>query len=78
MLIDLLKGALLVQIQFEKPDSTFDDNVCICFEEPCHDDEKIFRAEQTHLYLTPEEARQIAYALLSTAEESDRFSRDCI
>lgn len=78
MFIDLLNGSLLVQIRYEKTDSAFDDNVCVCFEEPCHDDEKLFRAEQTHLFLTPEEARQIAYALLSTAEESDRFSRDSI
>lgn len=78
MTIDLLKGALLVQIKYEKSDSDFDDNVCVCFEEPCHDDEKLFRAEQTHIFLTPVEARKIAVALQLAAEESDRASRDSI
>lgn len=78
MIIDLLKGSLLVQINFEKSDSDFDDNVCVCFEEPCHDDEKLFRAEQTHIYLTPSEARRIAAALQKAAEESDIASKDSI
>ena len=47
MRIKLLKGALIVSIQFEKSDSEYDDNICLCFEEPCHDDEHIFRGEKT-------------------------------
>lgn len=78
MRIKLLKGALLVQIQFEKSDSEYDDNICLCFEEPCHDDERIFRGDQTHLYLTANEARNLANALLVVAEESDVSSKDSI
>ena len=78
MLIALLNGALVVQIKLEKTDISFDDNICLCFEEPCHDDEKIFRGEQTHLYLTAAEAREMATALLTVAEESDIYSQDAI
>ncbi len=78
MIIDLLKGALVVQIQLDKSDISYDDNICLCFEEPCHEDEKIFRADQTHLYLTPAEARKIAGSLLAVAEESDLYSQDSL
>lgn len=78
MRIKLLKGALLVQIQFEKSDSEYDDNICLCFEEPCHDDERIFRGDQTHLYLTANEARNLANALMVVAEESDVSSKDSL
>lgn len=76
MRIKLLKGALIVSIQYEKSDSEYDDNICLCFETPCHDDEHIFRGEQTHLYLTANEARSIAKTLLAVAEESDISSKD--
>jgi len=76
MRVKLLKGALIVSIQFEKSDSEYDDNICLCFEEPCHEDEHIFRGEQTHLFLTSEEARHLAKALLTVAEESDISSKD--
>ncbi|OJX37997.1 MAG: hypothetical protein BGO78_08125 [Chloroflexi bacterium 44-23] len=78
MLITLLNGALVVQIKLEKSDISFDDNICMCFEEPCPDDEKIFRGTQTHLYLTATEAREIAKELLAVAEESDIYSQDAI
>ena len=78
MLVQLLNGALNVNVHFEKNDSQYDDNICLCFEEPCHDDEKIFRAESTHLFLTPKEARELAQALSYYADKSDYLSHDAI
>lgn len=78
MLVDLLNGQLKINIRFTPSDSTFDDNICLCIEEPCHEDEKVFRAEQTNLFLTPDEARSLAEALLAAAELSDYASKDAI
>ena len=78
MLVKLINGALLVNIHFEPSDSEYDDNICLCFEEPCHEDEHIFRAIQTNLFLTPAEARNLAQALLDAASHSDFASKDSI
>ena len=78
MHIELLKGALLLKIHLEKNDIEYDDNICLCFEEPCHEDEHIFRGDQTNLYLTSSEARMIANALLAVADESDISSKDSL
>lgn len=78
MIVKLINGALMVKVNFETSDSEYDDNVCLCFEEPCHEDEKIFRAEQTNIFLTPKEARNLAQALLKAANHSDLASTDSI
>jgi len=78
MHIELLRGALLLQIHLEKTDIEYDDNICLCFEEPCHEDEHIFRGDQTNLYLTSSEARILAKALLAVADESDISSKDSL
>jgi hypothetical protein len=78
MQIKLLDGALLLQISLEPADIEYDDNICLCFEEPCHEDERVFKADQTCLYLKAAEARKLAKALLDAAQESDLFSKDSV
>lgn len=78
MLVEILNGSLQINIRYEHTDSTYDDNVCLCFKEPCHDDEKLFRANETNLFLTPKEARTLAKALLAVAEQSDFASHDAL
>jgi hypothetical protein len=78
MLVKLINGALLVNINFETSDSEYDDNICLCFEEPCLEEEKVFRAEQTNIFLTPKEARNLAKALINAANHSDLASTDSI
>jgi hypothetical protein len=78
MVIELLGGELVVKISFENLDRDFDDNICICFHEPCHDDARIFRAAETNLFITAQEARKLAEVLQKTADESDRSSHDSI
>ena len=75
MIILLLDGSLKVQVFYEKPDADFEDNVCISFLESCADDEKIFRADETNIFLTPEQAGQLAEALSNAAAESKLASR---
>ena len=76
MKIELLGGCLMVDIFFEVTDTEFDDNVCLRFTEPCSPDERLFKADETNIFLTAVEARQVAHTLLKIAEESDRRSKD--
>lgn len=75
MIISLLDGSLRVQIFYEEPDASFEDNVCISFLEYCPEDEKIFKAGETNIFLTPEQAAQLAEALSKAAAESKLASR---
>ncbi len=73
MVISLLDGTLKVDIYFEQKDCEFGDNVCLSIVEKCPDDEKVFRGDETNLYLTSKQARKLASALLNAAEESDIY-----
>jgi hypothetical protein len=73
-----LGGELIVNICFENSDKEFDDNICLSFFEPCLDDTRIFRASETNLYITPQEARELAEILLKAAEASDLSSHDSV
>ena len=75
MIISLLDGSLRVQVFYEVPDAAFEDNVCISFLEDCPEDEKIFKAGETNIFLTPEQAAQLAEALSKAAAESKLASR---
>jgi hypothetical protein len=73
MSIKLLDDSLEVNILFDLTDCEFNDNVCIQVIEDCPDDEKVFRGDETNLYLTAKQARQLASALLHAAEESEEY-----
>ncbi|RPI32559.1 MAG: hypothetical protein EHM70_08660 [Chloroflexota bacterium] len=76
MAILLLDNSLRVEIFFEESDTDFADDVCISIVEECPEEEKLFIEDETNIFLTPEQARQVAEALLSAAEESDQFARN--
>ncbi len=78
MEINLLGGELIVNICYENSDKEFDDNICLSLKEPCLDDTRIFRAAETNLYITPQEARELAEMLLKAAEASDLSSHDSV
>ena len=72
MVISLLDESLRVQIFFEEMDCDFEDNICIQFLELCPEEEKVFRHDETNIFLTPGQAEQFAQALLQAAAESRR------
>ncbi len=74
----LLDGELIVKICYDKLDREFDDNICLSFSEPCLDDTRIFRAAETNLLITSQEARNLAAMLLKAAESSDRLSHNSV
>ena len=73
MAISLLDGTLKVDIFFEMKDCEYGDNVCLSIVEKCPDDEKVFRGDETNLYLTPQQARRLASAFLQAAMESEKY-----
>ena len=73
MAISLLDDTLKVDIFFEMKDCEYGDNVCLNIIENCPDDEKVFRGDETNLYLTPQQARKLASAFLRAAQESEKY-----
>ena len=71
MPIYLLDDSLSIDVYYECEDEAFSDCVCIEIKESCPEDEKIFRADEINLYITPAEARRLGEALLAAAESSD-------
>ncbi|MFO7662720.1 MAG: hypothetical protein R6X18_09015 [Chloroflexota bacterium] len=61
--ITLLDGSLILNIYYEETDSAFEDDICLCFTEDCPEDEKVFKADETSIYLTPEQAALIVLEL---------------
>ncbi|GAB4161388.1 MAG: hypothetical protein Fur0021_34510 [Candidatus Promineifilaceae bacterium] len=76
MPIMLLDNSLQVEIFYEETDSGFADNICICFMEDCTPDERLFRADETNIFLTPEQAQELATALMNAAAESRVATRE--
>ncbi len=63
MSVLLLDNSLKVDIFFEESDLDYDDNICISFSEDCPEDEKIFRVDETNIYITPDQACLLLLAL---------------
>lgn len=61
--ITLLDGSLKLSIYYDVSDKDFDDDICLCFEEDCPDDEKLFKADEVSIYITPEQAALIVLEL---------------
>jgi len=70
MIFHLLDETLQIDIFYECEDEDLEDNVCISIVEDCPHDERLLRAGVTHIYLTPDEARDLGEALLAAANHS--------
>lgn len=73
--ITLLDGSLKVSIFYEESDRDYEDDICLCFQEDCPEDEKLFKADEVSIYLTPE---QVALMILqlNRALEAYRLDRN--
>jgi len=63
MSISLLDGALQIDIYFDESDREFDDDICIQIVEDCPEDERVFKFDETNLYITPDQAGLLMLAL---------------
>jgi len=71
MTLYLLDGTLQIDIFFECEDQDLDDNICISIIERCPPNERILRAGQTNIFLTPQQARALGEALIKSAANSE-------
>ncbi|MRS05317.1 hypothetical protein EG832_19190 [bacterium] len=72
MSLILLDDTLSVDVYFEPSDDQFADNVCVSLWESCPEDEKLFIADETNIYLTSGQARELARMLLEAVDASER------
>jgi hypothetical protein len=70
--INLLDDSLQVEIFYEKDDGGYTDNICMKIIESCIEEEKVFRHDENHLYLTPEQAKALAEALTRAVQSSEK------
>ena len=70
--IYLLDDSLQVEIFYEKDDGGYTDNICMKIIESCIEEEKVFRHDENHLYLTPEQAKALAEALTRAVQSSEK------
>ena len=66
--INLLDNSLKIDVFFDQQDETFKDNICLRIKEKCPDEERVFREEESNLYLTAKQACQLAKSLLKAAK----------
>ena len=74
--ITLLDGSLNLSIFYDAADSQFEDNICLRFQEDCVEDEKLFRADEVGIYLTPERAALIVLELSRAVEAARQSNAD--
>jgi hypothetical protein len=75
MAMEILNGSLVIEIFYDQRDREYDDNVCVCLKEFGPEDEKILYANETNIFLTPEQARELADMLRKAANQSSHASR---
>lgn len=73
--ISLLDGSLKLSIYYDTSDKEFDDDICLCFQEDCPDNEKVLAADEVNLYITPEQAALIILELNRAIESHRRDSQ---
>jgi hypothetical protein len=70
MTIPLLNDCMQVDIFYETEDQQFSDNICIRIRETCPSEERLMLAEESNIFITPQEACTLANALLKAARTS--------
>ena len=68
--VNLLDNTLQVEIRYACEDEDLADNICVKVTESCPEGEKIFVHDESHLYITKEQAQALADALLKAVEKS--------
>ena len=68
--IHLLDESLKIEVFFDNEDCDLEDNICLKITESCPESEKIYRHDETHLYLTRAQALELADALNEAVERS--------
>jgi hypothetical protein len=70
----LLDDSIQIEISFSREDSDLEDNICLVICESCPDDEKVFKHEESHLFITRQQAYDLIVALTDALQESEEKS----
>lgn len=70
MPILLLDESLSVDVFYMPDESDYEDNIVLRIREDCPEDERIMRMEETNIFLTLQQAAQLAEALLVAVRAS--------
>ncbi len=76
MSILLLEESLQVEIYFDKSDREFEDDICIQLVEDCPEDERLFKYDETNIYITPDQACLLILALQRAMESYRNSNQD--
>ena len=68
MFVLLLDNSVKVEVYCDEMDRDYEDNICVSFVETCPGEEKIFRANETNIYLTPQQAERLGDLLVRAAK----------
>jgi len=68
----LLDESLQVEIYYSCEDADLEDNICLKIIESCAEEEKIFKHDESHMFLTRTQAQALANALLKAVEKSSK------
>jgi len=69
--IYLLDDSLAVEVFFSTEDCDLEDNICLKIVESCREEEKIFIHDESDLFLTRQQARDLANTLLEAIKKSE-------
>lgn len=72
--IYLLDDSLQVEVFYSAEDSDLEDNICLRISESCPEEEKVFKHDESFLFLTRKQARTFAESLLTAAKYSEESS----
>lgn len=72
--ISLLDESLQIEVFFSIEDRDLEDNICLKIIECCPEEEKLFKHDESDLYLTRKQARAFAETLLTAAQKSEESS----
>jgi len=75
MAIEILNGSLKIEIFYDPQDREYEDNICLCIKESGPEDERILYASETNVFITAEQARNLASMLLKAADQSSHATR---
>lgn len=71
--VHLLDESLLVEVFYSCEDADLEDNICLKISESCLEEEKVFRHDESHLYLTRSQALALAEALVEAVKRSGEW-----
>ncbi len=76
MTISILDNSLQLRVFFDADESRFEDDICLCIRERCPAEEKLFIADETNIYLKPEEAALLILELQRALEAYRRSEQE--